>query len=159
MPVTFRTDALIAAAKETLEGHRKADLQYQADLASYKAQKLAENDMLPRLKALRDELTAFLKTRKQPERADALRFKRAAGGDYLGSLYSGGVSDHDIRNNVPKPMGWLNQDQVGRYSGLIKMLQAHTEETITANQLKLFGYDRLEPLFRLAALASPVVDQ
>ena len=34
MSVTFRTDALIAAAKETLEGHRKADLQYQADLAN-----------------------------------------------------------------------------------------------------------------------------
>lgn len=159
MPVTFKTTALIQAAKDALAGHAKADVQYQKALADYKAQKLAESDTIPRLRALRDELSAVLKSKRQPTRADAVRFRRAAGENYLEYLYSGEVSDTDIRSNVPKPSGWLNATEVGRYSGLIKMLQAHTEDTITANQLKLFGYVNLEPLFRLAAMNSPVVDK
>ncbi|AHJ88347.1 hypothetical protein CG91_gp047 [Mycobacterium phage 39HC] len=159
MPVTFKTSALITAATEALDGHRKADAQYQADCEAYRAEKLAEADMLPRLKALRDELSAFLKTKRQPTKADAARFKRAAGEDYIHSLYTGSVSDYDIRNNVPKPSGWLQPTTAASWEGLIKMLQAHTEDTITANQLKLFGYDRLEPLFRNAALHSPVTNQ
>lgn len=158
MPVTFRTSALIEATKEALAGHATADAEYQKAIKQYRAEKLAEQDMIPRLRALRDELSAFLKTKRQPTSVDASRFKRAAGEDYLHNLYSGGISDHDIRSNVAKPIGWINQTTVASYQGLVKMLKAHTEDEITANQLKLFGYDRLEPLFRLAALHSPVTD-
>jgi hypothetical protein len=159
MSITFQTSSLIAAAKEALEGHRKADALYQADAEAYRAEKLAEQDRLGQIKALRDELSALLKAKRQPTRADAQRFRKAAGEDYLSNLYSGGVSDRDIANNVQKPTGWLHPTKRASYEGLIKMLGAHTEPTITANQLKLFGYTDLELLFRLAALHSPVVDE
>ena len=69
-----------------------------------------------------------------------------------------GVGDSDVRNNVPRPQGWMPSGTLDSWHGLVKMLEAHTEETITANQLKLFGYDKLEPLFRQAALSSPVTN-
>lgn len=159
MPVTFKTEALISAAKEALAGHDRADKLYQAECDAYRRDKISDQDKLPQLRALRDELSAFLKTKRQPTRGDAQRFRRAAGEDYLSSLYTQGLSDIDVRNNVSKPAGWLNANTVASYQGLIKLLEAHTEDTITSNQLKLLGYDRLESLFRLAALHSTVVDQ
>lgn len=160
MPVTFTTKALIDAATEAVSGHLKADEQYQRDAAEYRRKYAEEHDMLPQLKALRDELTAFLKLKRQPTADDARRFRAAVkDNDYIRNMYVGGLSDRDVSNNVAKPSGWLAPSTVASYQGLIKMLQAHTEDTITANQLKLFGYDRLEPLFRAAALYSPVVDQ
>lgn len=158
MPVTFKTQGLIDAAQEALDGHVKADAVYQKLLDQYRADKAAERDMLPRMRALRDELSRLIKAGKQPTRADAQRFKRLAQEDYLSSFYVGELSDSTIRQNVNRPAGWLIEQQVASYQGLIKMLQAHTEETISANQLKLFGYTNLELLFRLAALSSPVTD-
>ena len=161
MPVTFNRTALIKAATDAVKVGDAAEVQFQKAIVEYRKDKEAENDMLPRLKALRDELTAFLKTKRQPTYADdAQRFKKAAGTDYLSNLYTSGVSDSDVRNNVASPEGWLNANTtLASYRGLIKMLEAHTEDTITANQLKLFGYNHLEPLFRQAALTSKVVDQ
>jgi len=159
MPVTFKTSAIIAAAKEALAGHAKADKIYQADCDAYRRDKHQEQDRITNIRALRDELSAVLKAKRQPTRDDARRFARLAGVDYLSNLFTQGLSDIDVRNNVSKPAGWLNANTVASYQGLIKLLQAHTEDTITSNQLKLLGYDRLEPLFRLAALHSPVTDK
>jgi hypothetical protein len=158
MPVTFKTDALIAAAKEALSGHDKADKIYQAECDAYRADKIADQDKLPQLRELRDELSAFLKLKRQPTRDDARRFKAAAREDYLSHLFVQGLSDIDVRNNVSRPAGWLVSAKVASYQGLIKLLEAHTDDTITANQLKLLGYDNLEMLFRLAAMHSPITD-
>ena len=157
MPVTFSTKALITAATDAVKVDDAAEVQFQKAIVEYR--KEAESDRLNHVRALRDELSAFLKTKRQPTYADAQRFKKAAGTDYLSNLYTSGVSDSDVRNNVARPEGWLNANTLASYRGLIKMLEAHTEDTITANQLKLFGYNHLEPLFRQAALTSKVVDQ
>lgn len=159
MSVTFQISALITATKDALSVHAKADAEYQAACAAYRAERESDQDKLAQIRELRDELSAFLKTRRQPERADAQRFKKAAREDYLSNLYVTGFSDSDVRNNVSRPAGWLNANTAASWAGLIRMLEAHTEDTITANQLKLFGYDKLEPLFRSAALASKVTDR
>lgn len=159
MPVTFDVNALISATESAVRAGDAAQRQYEKDAAEYRKRKAAENDVLPNIRALRDELSAFLKTRRVPLHADAQRFKKAARQDYLSSLYTSELSDHDVRNNVPKPKGWWPSSTLDSWRGLIMMLKAHTEPTITANQLKLFGYDKLEPLFRQAALDGKVTDE
>ncbi|QPX62167.1 hypothetical protein PBI_INDLOVU_52 [Mycobacterium phage Indlovu] len=156
MSVNLDKTLLIQAAKDALAGHAEADRVYQADVAAYRARIAAEADKTPKLRALRDELSAVLKARRQPTEADARRFKDAAGTDYLSNLVAKEPSDYDVRNNVSRPAGWLSGAKVASYQGLIKMLEAHTEPTITANQLKLFGYTDLETLFRMAAQAGAI---
>ena len=158
MPVTFKVDALIDAADAAVKSGTAAEATYQKAIAEYRKQKIAESDVIPNIRALRDELSAFLKTKRAPVYADAQRFKKAARSDYISHLYTSDVSDSDVRNNVPRPQGWMPSGTLDSYRGLIQMLKANTEPTITANQLKLFGYDKLEPLFRQAALNSPVTN-
>jgi hypothetical protein len=157
MSVNLDKTKLIDATKQALAGHDEADKVYQARVAEYLADRAAKNDKLPVLRALRDEFSAIIKARRQPTPADAARFKTlGAGHDYLSGLHVSEVSEYDIRNNVKKPAGWLTEQRRASYQGLIKMLDAHTEPTITANQLKLFGYTDLEALFRVAAIAGAV---
>ena len=158
MPVTFKVDALIQAAKDAVTVGAKAQSDWEKAADAYRKAKIAESDCRADIIALRDELSAFIKTRKAPTYADAQRFKKVARHDYLSNMYTSEISDHDIRNNVPRPAGWYPSSTLDSWRGLVKMLEAHTEETITANQLKLFGYDKLEPLFRQAALSSPVTN-
>ena len=157
MSVTLDKNLLIDAVKQALAGHDEADKVYQARVAEYLADRAAKNDKLPVLRALRDEFSAIIKARRQPTPADAARFKTIANGhDYLSGLHVSEVTEYDIRNNVKKPPNWLHENRRASYQGLIKMLEAHVEDTITANQLKLFGYSDLEALFRVAATAGAV---
>lgn len=158
MSVTFKKTALIAATREALATADAAEREYQRRVESYRAEYASQRDVTAGIRALRDELSAFLKTRRQPTAEDAQRFHKAAGVDGLTALYTPEPNDYQIKQNVPAVAGRMAKDTQATYQGLIKMLQAHTEDTITANQLKLFGYDRLEPLFRLAAMHSPVTD-
>lgn len=158
MPVTFKVDALITAAKDAVTVGTKAQADWEKAAGEYRKAKIAESDARSNIVALRDELSAFIETRKTPTYADAQRFKKAARSDYLSLLYATEVSDPDVRNNVPRPSGWYPVATLDSWRGLVRMLEAHTEDTITANQLKLFGYDKLEPLFRQAAMISSVTD-
>ncbi|QFP94672.1 hypothetical protein I5G59_gp52 [Mycobacterium phage LilMcDreamy] len=151
MSVNLDKTLLIAAAQEALDGHDKADVIYQRDVAAYRAERAKKNDRLPGMRALRDELSALIKAKRQPTEEDAKRFKSLAGCDYLSNFHVTEVTDYDVRNNVKKPPNWLPEGRRASYQGLIKMLNAHVEPTITANQLKLFGYTDLEALFRAAA--------
>lgn len=158
MSITFNKSALIDAARLALKAHDAADVKFQEDAAKYRNGIVADQDKLPMLRALRDELTKFLKTGKQPTADDARRFRAVTGDhDYLRNMYVNVPDDRDVRNNVARPEGWLNPTRVASYRGLIAMLEANTEDTITANQLKLFGYSDLEALFRAAASADGVV--
>lgn len=154
--ITFDKAALIKTTEAALAAHGKADAIYQADLEKYKTDH-APASMIPKLVALRDELTRFLKTKREPTAADARKFRAATGSDdYLRNLYTTPVDDREARNNVPRPSGWLTGGQRDSYLGLVAMLKAHVGDTITANQLKLFGYTNLEALFRAAATAGGV---
>lgn len=155
MPITFKKDALITAAKEAIATHERAVAEWEAAKTKYRADNASEKDLLPNIRALRDELTAFLKTKRQPTRDDARAFRKVAGFDYLHELYVPEVQDRDVDSNVPKPKGWLYRDRADSYRGLVKMLEANLEDTITAAQLKLFGYSDLETLFRRAAEIAP----
>ncbi|ABD58168.1 hypothetical protein PBI_COOPER_51 [Mycobacterium phage Cooper] len=151
--ITFDKQALIKTAETALAVHGKADEVYQADLEKYKADH-APDSKIPQLVALRDELSRFLRTKREPTAADARKFRNAVNSDdYLRNLYTTPVDDRDARNNVARPAGWLSPSQRDSYLGLVAMLKAHVGETITANQLKLFGYTNLEALFRAAATA------
>lgn len=158
MPVTFNVETLITAATDAVSVGAKAESNYQKAVAEYRKRKEAESDVTGNIRALRDGLSAFLKTSKAATYADAQRFKKAARSDYISHLYTSDVSDSDVRNNVPRPQGWMPSGTLDSYRGLIQMLKAHTEPTITANQLKLFGYGKLKPLFRQAALVSTVTN-
>lgn len=151
MPITFKKDALIQAAQDAIATHDAAEAEWRASADKYRAEQIADKDLLPGIKALRNELSAFLRKGRQPTRDDARAFRAAAGHDYLHDLYVNNVSDSDVERNVPKPSGWLYRNKADSYRGLIRMLEANTEDTITAAQLKLFGYSDLEMLFRRAA--------
>lgn len=159
MPITFKKDALIAAAKEAIQTHERALDEWNAAKAKYREENAPTQDYIPQIKALRDELTKFLKQKRQPEREDALRFRKVIGNVGLSDLYVTPVQERDVNNNVPTPKGYLYRDKADSYRGLVKMLEANLEDTITAAQLKLFGYSDLETLFRRAAQLAPVVDQ
>lgn len=151
MPITFKKDALITAAREAIAVHERAVTEWEAAKAQYREDNAPTDDVRERVVALRDELSRFLKTKRQPERADAVAFRKAAGADGLSGMYVTPVQERDVDNNVPKPSGFLYRNRADSYRGLIKMLEANLEDTITAAQLKLFGYNDLETLFRRAA--------
>lgn len=148
--ITFDKAALINAAEAALKAHERADGEYQKAVAKYR------RDNSPASKhanivALRDALSAFIKTKRAPTAADVKVFREAAGTSDIGNLYDKPVDDYQVRNNVSKPTGWLSNERRTSWAGLITMLKAHTGDSVTANQLKLFGYSNLEPLFRAAA--------
>lgn len=148
--ITFSKVALIDAAEAALKAHAKADTEYQAAVAKYRRDN-SPPSQLPKVVALRDALSKFIKSGRTPTAADVKVFREAAGTSDIGNLYDRQVDDYQVRNNVSKPAGWLSNKRRTSWAGLIKMLQAHTGDTVTANQLKLFGYTHLEPLFRAAA--------
>ncbi|QWY84397.1 hypothetical protein SEA_KNOCKER_55 [Mycobacterium phage Knocker] len=155
MPITFDKSTLIDAAKDAIRTHDAAAAQWEADKAAYIADHASDMDRRAELRALRDAITAFLKTNRQPTRDDANALRRTVSDDYIRNLYVPHVSEREVEQNVPKPKGWLYRDKADSYRGLIKMLEANTDSTITAAQLKLFGYSDLEMLFRRAALTAP----
>ncbi|AKU45253.1 hypothetical protein GODINES_54 [Mycobacterium phage Godines] len=152
--ITFDKKALIKAANAALDVHDKANVEYRRRCAAYIAENTAPSKR-DNIVALRDALSAFIKTKRTPTLEDTKRFRAAAGSDYLSELRDREVSENEVRNNVPRPEGWLNATTVGSYRGLVAMLNAHTGDTVTANQLKLFGYTNLEGLFRAAATIAP----
>jgi len=159
MSITFDKAKLITTVKAAVKAADTADEKYQAELATYRAEREALlPDYLTRLRALRDELSKVIKRGKQPTQTDARAFRAAAGEDYLSHLYLTPVSDREARNNVSTPRGWINANRRESYRGLVAMLEANTEDTITANQLKLFGYTDMEALFRLAAHNGAVIE-
>lgn len=150
MSITFDKAALINAAETALKGHDVADAKWQEDVAKFHEKWTRQYDRLPRVRALRDALTAHLKTGNQPTPEDTAHWREVAGTDYLSNL----APSRPTRSDMPsKPVGWLGPETQDRYRGLIALLKAHVEPTVTANQLKLVGFDRLESLFRMAAAA------
>lgn len=156
MPITFQKSALIAAAKEAIATHERAEAEWEEAKAKYREENAPTQDLLPQIKELRDALTTFLKAKRQPERDDALGWRKIIGNIGLSELYIVPVQERDVNQNVSTPKGYLYRDRADSYRGLIKMLEANLEDTITAAQLKLFGYGDLETLFRRAALTAPV---
>lgn len=148
--ITFDKAVLIGTAESALATHAKADAAYQAAKQAYRDEHNPPSRR-ENIIALRDALSAFIKTKRAPTSQDAKDWRRLAGEDYLSNLYDREVSDNEVRNNVDRPAGWMPADRAASYRGLIAMLKAHVGDTITANQLKLFGYTNLEALFRTAA--------
>lgn len=151
--ITFDKVALIDAAEAALKVHAAADREYQKAVAKYRRD-TAPPSQRDNIVALRDALSAFIKTKRTPTAADVKEFRAAAHTSDIGNLYDREVDDYQVRNNVSKPAGWLSNERRTSWAGLVAMLQAHTGDSVTANQLKLFGYTSLEPLFRAAAQLS-----
>lgn len=153
MSMTFSTSALIEAAEKVLKQHRDAVEQWQRQTAAYQAEHRdtwwSENH--DKIVALRNYLTRCLKNNTPPDQSEACRLMASRNG-YISFYSSPGEPGGD------KPAGYYVRN-VGSLPGLVAMLKAHTGETISANELKLVGYDKLTDLFTLAAAAGGRVDK
>lgn len=148
MSVMFKTQSLIEAAQSILDRKKAAGEEWEAMLAEYYDEHYDTwfKNHTEGVRELRDYLTKCLKERKNPDQATALGLM--AQKDYL-RFYSKPSSP----NGLDTPAGLNPGHYVGSLPGLIRMLKAHTGDTITANELKLVGYDKLTHLFAAAAEA------
>lgn len=150
MTITFKTEALIAAAQKAIDNHADDLMVYEARknslLAEHRAAWVAERR--EGVVRLRDALTKALKS-AGPIEISAIR-KAANDGNDIEHLFYTAPGSYEINNaigNKPEAYG------IKSYAGLIELLKAHTGETITANQLKVLGYDKLTGLFTDAVRA------
>ncbi|WAB09224.1 hypothetical protein SEA_LITTLEMUNCHKIN_48 [Gordonia phage LittleMunchkin] len=153
--LTFKTADLIAAAQTIIDNHDKRSREWDAD--AEKARKAAVNRWddgggFEDMRALRDILTAALKrhdplTTQQARRALGKKIGRSVS-DIEVAVFAPTVGDYEMRKklgNRPDPIVVTN------YQALVGILQAHTEPTITAAQLKAVGFGDLAALYRTVA--------
>ncbi|AGT12790.1 hypothetical protein PHELEMICH_53 [Mycobacterium phage Phelemich] len=153
MSVTFKTQALIDAAESVIALHDEAVAEWERKTAAHQARHrdLWWENNRERVTALRNYLTRSLKNDTPPTNKEANRLMATTSG-YVQFFVPTGEPSGD------KPDGYYVKN-LGDLPGLVAMLQAHTGDTISANELKLVGYDRLTQLFQLAAAAGGRVDK
>lgn len=153
---TFQKSALIEAANIAIEAAVTARDSWSAaqDKAELVAQAKELDANMPKLRALRDFLTKSLKNGVLPTYEQACT---AAGvqGRYSSSLAEVfATTDFDsVRRHVKRPAGWLNENTLDEYRGMVKVLTSMAEDTISTSALKTMGFVKLEPLFSSAARA------
>ncbi|AKF14625.1 hypothetical protein AVJ28_gp56 [Mycobacterium phage Baee] len=153
MSVTFKTQSLIDAAESVIKLHEDAVAEWERQTAAHQAQhrdQWWENNR-DRVTALKNYLTRCIKNDTPPTSKEAERLMASRSG-YVQFFVPTGEPSGD------KPDGYFVRN-LGDLAGLVAMLKAHTGETISANELKLVGYDRLTQLFQLAAAAGGRVDK
>lgn len=148
MSVTFNRKALISTAEQAIREHNKARAEYAQAVEAFKAKHAAKNINSAAIRKFRDFLTAGLKTGKPITRAEA---RGVAGHSSIEYLFYSSPSDYDVKQQVSRPTGLLSPAQVTETQALIKVLQAATGDTVTANELKLLGLKNLGPVFAAAA--------
>lgn len=147
MTITFRTDALITAAQSAIDAYDADKATYDAEvdtyLAAHRYHWVANNR--GDVRRLRDALTKALKSGGVIDLQGTR--KAVNGGSDLENLFYQPPTDYQIGNAVGR-----NPSEHGLrgYRGLIELLKAHTEDTITASQLKVIGYSDLTALFTAA---------
>jgi len=146
MSLTFTTESLIDAAKAAIKNNEAELAEWERKREKFLIEHAAvwNEKQRPQVKALRSALTDMLKSSKPIHLADV---RRAAGLHDLELPFYTPPSDHHISAAIgqkPTP----NNDML---RGLIGLMEAHTGDTISANQLKLLGYDKLQWLFQAAA--------
>lgn len=150
MPLVFKTESLIAAAQSVLDGKERATKEHQAAVAKFVAANRAKwvtqhkSDVI----AFRDYLTRCIRNDQPPTFTDV---KVAAPG--LSGRY-GDVSLYQkpSESDVPKPDGF--HARTADLPGLLALLKAHQEPTVTPSVLKELGFDKavIANLFRDAAM-------
>ncbi|QBI96414.1 hypothetical protein SEA_DONNY_56 [Mycobacterium phage Donny] len=153
MSVTFKTQSLIDAAESVIKLHDEAVAEWKRQTDAHQANHRDQwwEDNRERVTALRNYLTRSLKNDTPPTNREANRIMNTSSG-YVQFFVPVGEPNGD------KPDGYHVRN-LGDLVGLVAMLKAHTGETISANELKLVGYDRLTQLFQLAAAAGGRVDK
>ncbi|WP_457066747.1 hypothetical protein [Mycobacteroides abscessus] len=152
MSLVFTKKSLIAAAENAIKNHNAAVLRWERDREKYLADHQAAwiETNLSKVKTLRTALTDLLK----PGKIITLKQVRsiANSGNDIEYLFYTAPTDSKINSDVGfKPTSNM------AHQGLVDLLKAHTGETITANQLKILGYDDLAGLFRDAVRAGGTI--
>lgn len=151
MSVTFHRAQLIKVAGEAIAAHEKAKAEYAKAVEQFKAEHAARfhDDHREGIKKLRDYLTASIKRGGPVLRREA-RAVATAGYD-LENLFYSGVDDYIVREKVQRPKGLLTPAELIETGALLKVLEAASGDTVSANELKLLGLKNLGPVFVAAA--------
>lgn len=153
MSVTFNRQQLIKTAKQALAEHEKVQVRHHADRQKWlrdhadKATESTRNNA----RALRDALTKLLKSSGPIKAKDVYRLTDNS--NIADRLYKTPESWF-VDRNVEKPDALLTPAQVVETNSLLKVLEAATGDTVTANELKLLGLKNLGPVFAAAAAQS-----
>lgn len=146
----FIVSKLIVIANETIAKYQ-ADLDdHAARIEAYKQRHLADWQRvnLPRIRRVRDALTAAIKTGKpiylKPElKLDGLLYVEPKSGDY--------GFDQRVSNPANGSRKAV-QGRVDELRSIVDALEAQTGKTISVNQLRLIGVPKIGDLFRAAAI-------
>lgn len=149
--MTFNRTLLIKVAQEALTQHERVETEHQQAVAAYQAkhaERYAETSRA-RARELRDALTKALKS---PGPIHSKTVSHVTGSRYTDNFYNE-PSDYDIKKHVEAPKGLLNPSEIAETRALVQVLQSATGDTVSANELKLLGLTKLQPVFVAAANA------
>lgn len=159
MPVQFKTADLLDSARKIVNRKAQAKVEFEKTHARnavrHREEWLKQNT--PNIKALRDYLTKCLRNGTTPtEKGAGEALGRCHGGmDTYGRLKDeawqyGGYNSA----NTTRPPGY-GADQANELPGLISLLEAHQDETISPHQLANMGIKGrlVAQLFRDLAVA------
>lgn len=147
----FKVDALISAAHHAIELHDKAVADYDDRVRACQASHLHKWQQRDRsrLKMARNALTTLLRS-EAPITRESYTAAAANGHSGVSDLFYREPDKYVLEREAGKP-GYGYHLNVEHYRGLIAMLSAYVEPTITAAQLQRLGYSKLTTLFEAAA--------
>ena len=151
MAVTFNRAQLMRVAKSALAEDIKAQKVYREEVDKFLAQHARNNHRPDQLRKLRDYITAALK-RGNPIIVRDIR--KALGVSDVENLFYAGppsITGWEVTSAVVKPAALLGPNQRTEINAMLKVLEAATGETITANEMKLLGFKNLYPVFAAAS--------
>jgi len=150
MSLVFTKKSLINAAEKAIKNREGEINEWQKKIDTFRVEHARTwNDKnRERLVTLRNVLTRELKL-TGPVTMAAIN-KDVPNVGYLSDLFYFGPGDYELNQKAGhKP----NESVIATYQGLIELMQAHTGDTISANQLKVLGYTNLTALFNDAVRA------
>ncbi|UXE04427.1 hypothetical protein SEA_FUNSIZED_56 [Mycobacterium phage Funsized] len=138
-------NAAVTACEEQLEAWYAAREQFHVDHRA-----AWQDRRTPQIKALRDELTKALKRGGLITRVD---LRKAVGESDIENMFYAPPARYEIDASVPEPpLGKPEhlRGAIAEYRGLLKLLNAITDETVSTSGLKAMGFRDLQQTFMAA---------